>query len=157
MEIIIYCIIYCSAHSFYSCHICTIQSDKDRFTAFNNQNSGNRFMYLIMFLYGSGNYWCPNTTFLNFPPSSFKTTLCGVLMTWADRLTVPLCLRVLVGVPPESSGRRSCWQHCRADAVTQSPTLNLAKSSAAAATCPTSTSSASSCCALTWWARPRED
>lgn len=63
------------------------------------------------------------------------------------------CLCVLVGVPLESSGRRSCWQLCPVDAVTQNRTLSLAKSSPAVATCPTSTSSASLCSVLTWWAK----
>lgn len=55
-----------------------------------------------------------------------------------------------VGVPLESSGKRSCWQLCLADAVTQKLTLNLVKSSPAVATWPTFTSSASSCYVLTW-------
>lgn len=68
-----------------------------------------------------------------------------------SQIKVPLSLRVLVGVPPGSSGRRLCWQRCLADAVTQNRTLSPEKSSAAGATCPTSTSSASSCSAHTWW------
>lgn len=63
---------------------------------------------------------------------------------------------VFAGVPPESSGRRSCWQLCLADAVTQNPTPSPEKSTRAVATCPTSTSSASSCSALTWWGANRE-